>query len=727
MSPHRPVRFPPPALAVLASLVPAVLLSACASKGKSPSDADAGADVGGGGTVSADAGPVYPVPSPDGPLITRVVPDRSALAGGETIHLSGRRLAPLKALRLGGQEIATTNVSDTGLDFVAPAARAGGAVPLEVEAAEGTAAYRGFRYYGIAGSALRLVEVPFAADAAAEAGRQVFALRTATAARIAVLGAGTVTLMEPGAGGHLTQKGASDIPPDVGAACVGDFDGDGIDDLFLADATGTAGVYRQDGTGLALPSPLAGMAAKHAICADFTGDSHPDVLVVLQPAEGLGALQLLVGDGRGGLSPAAGGHTLGNGSVVGLAAADFDGDGHRDALVGLVGGPPRLFVGDGGGGFADALPGSTPQGLAGQIPLSADFDGDGLPDVFLLGPTGAGLWLNDGAGHLVDRSSLDVGVPGLGGAVLSTLDLDLDHAPDVMAVGAERILLLRNDGGGRLFDYSSSVVTRPGASPVVSAAAADLDGDGDTDLVGLRAGAVSPVVFRNWSPAVYADADADGLPDELDNCPQAPNPDQSNRDAVHFGCATPEACAAATGCTLATNPATNRALLACPAQALNPTDAAAYCARLGGRLYFPQSAEEQALVIALGPGEFWLDLSDVAAEGTFVSADGRAPNFASWGPSQPDNAGGAENCVELITTDPAAPYWNDLPCDLARGVICEDSLAEPSPDAADACDNCPDVSNPDQADRDADGLGDACDPCPDYADPTGACPPPVMP
>jgi N-acetylneuraminic acid mutarotase len=37
----------------------------------------------------------------------------------------------------------------------------------------------------------------------------------------------------------------------------------------------------------------------------------------------------------------------------------------------------------------------------------------------------------------------------------------------------------------------------------------------------------------------------------------------------------------------------------------------------------------------------------------------------------------------------------------------------------DTCDNCPMVSNPDQADADHDGLGDACDPCPN--DPLNAC------
>jgi hypothetical protein len=327
---------------------------------------------------------------------------------------------------------------------------------------------------------------------------------------------------------------------------------------------------------------------------------------------------------------------------------------------------------------------------------------------------------------LVDRSALNVGVLGLTGATLSTLDADLDGAPDVLAVGAEGARLLRNDGQGRLFDYTSSLVVRPGAGPLTRLVALDLDGDDDTDLVGLRAGASAPVVLRNWAPQPFSDRDADGLPDALDNCPEVANPDQRNRDAVHFHCETPEVCMSRTGCALAVDPAANRALLSCPAEALTPADAAAFCTRLGGRLWMPLTPEEQGVVAALGPGHLWLDLSDAAAEGTFVSADGRPAPFVTWGPGQPDNAGGTEHCVELITDDPAAPFWNDLPCDLPRGVACEDTVAVMPADPPDACDNCPDVHNPDQADRDGDTVGDACDPCPDDPDPAAMCPP-VMP
>lgn len=155
---------------------------------------------------------------------------------------------------------------------------------------------------------------------------------------------------------------------------------------------------------------------------------------------------------------------------------------------------------------------------------------------------------------------------------------------------------------------------------------------------------------------------------------------------------------AATGCALLEDLPANRAWLLCPAQALSSTDAADFCGRLGGQLWSPRSAEEQLRVAALGPGQFWLDLSDAAAEGTFVTSAGRMPPFSAWGEGQPDNAGAGEHCVELITNDPAAPVWNDLPCEVPIGVVCEDQAHED------------------------DGLGDACDPCPDDADPLAACP-----
>ncbi len=58
-----------------------------------------------------------------------------------------------------------------------------------------------------------------------------------------------------------------------------------------------------------------------------------------------------------------------------------------------------------------------------------------------------------------------------------------------------------------------------------------------------------------------------------------------------------------------------------------------------------------------------------------------------------------------------------------RGDVCDNCPGDWNPlqadadgdDSGDACDNCPVSSNPDQQDQDADGFGDACDNCPTYS------------
>ncbi len=103
------------------------------------------------------------------------------------------------------------------------------------------------------------------------------------------------------------------------------------------------------------------------------------------------------------------------------------------------------------------------------------------------------------------------------------------------------------------------------------------------------------------------------------------------------------------------------------------------CAAFGSDLVAFDDGDEQAAVIGFGGppsngvGGWFIGLSDVASESVFVWIDGSAPTFTPWGPGEPNDAAGNEDCAELgIGTG----VWNDVPCTDVRAYICEGA---PSP------------------------------------------------
>ena len=683
--------------------------SAATQAGDAIDSTAGGADPDGGRVAPGDGAAA---PGPAAPAIDAVDPPTVSFRTGGVLHLSGRNLAPALSVRIGGRDAVIVEARADTLTVKAPPVAVGGAAPIHVTTAAGEADFAGFRYAGIAPTALRLVEVPEAIPGGPA--ERVLRLRSPEGDRVLVVRPGALEVLSGAVDGGVDVALASDeLPSGIAAWCAADFDGDGDDDVFLATPDGTAGIRVFDGARLQPAVAALPLAVVAAACADLDGDSIPDVLVVLSGEAGL-ALRLLPGDGTGGVQAAAGALPLG-GPIVSVATGDVDGDGVADALLGRGAASPRLLLGDGHGGFVDAPVGSTPTGGSGAAVALGDLSGDGRTDALLVGPDGAaGLWVNDGAGHLVDHSSFAVA----GIAVLATqvelADVDADGALDALIVGAGGARLLRNDGGGRLFDYSHAVLARPG-EPLGEIALADIDGDGDLDAVARRGAHGALLLLRSWDPLPFVDPDLDGLPSELDGCPEAFDPDQSNRDAWHFGCSDAAHCAADTGCSLALRDGA-AAYLLCPDAKATPADARAFCAARGARVLFLNELAEQVWLAGQGAGRYWLDLSDAGAEGTFLSAAGAAPPYLAWGDGQPDDAGDGEDCVVLDATT-GTPFWSDLPCDATAGVVCEDEVVEPFPDPPDACDVCPGVHDPTQADQDHDGIGDACDVCPSVPDP----------
>lgn len=297
------------------------------------------------------------------------------------------------------------------------------------------------------------------------------------------------------------------------AVVSGDFDRDGRLDLAvsLAGSPGSvvillgerAGGFRRGASYPVQDWPL-GLAT-----ADLNGDGMLDLIAASSAnARPQVPSQVLLGKGDGTFQPPRD-IDMGSGApAVAVAVADFDGDRRPDLAFALDSGSLALRSGRGDGTFAPAKPlpaGERPTGFA-----TADLNGDKRPDLAMIDAKGLTVLLNQGDG-LWGR----VHFPAAGARALSVADWDGDGALDLaIATGGlyekpSELLILLNSGDG---SFPSKMSFRL-PQRVWALAAADLDGDGRTDLVvslggddpapGMSSGDLA--VFRNLGHGLFAE------------------------------------------------------------------------------------------------------------------------------------------------------------------------------------------------------------------------------
>lgn len=304
-----------------------------------------------------------------------------------------------------------------------------------------------------------------------------------------------------------------------------------------ADVTDGVAILQNDGSGqftdvsLTLPSPGSGMSyGAPVITADFDGDGFGEVLVGLfaspfpywnfvemrrledtgngtmvdlgpatAPGERISArawavdtnadghldivsvLGLWTNDGSYLFSQ----HPTSFGGYLAIDAGDVDGDGDLEYLAALNGGTQSLAIIDHTGPhtFAVSVIYSNVSSITTHVPSFADIDDDGDLDLMVdvsLGGSQMQLWLNSGgaftAGPTVPFNTN--GLAGTGRGNCLAADVDGDGRTDLVYSYDERVLVRRRSSAGLTYEDPVAFSTSRKTKFV------DIDQDGDPDLLG---------------------------------------------------------------------------------------------------------------------------------------------------------------------------------------------------------------------------------------------------
>jgi Tfp pilus assembly protein PilF len=290
------------------------------------------------------------------------------------------------------------------------------------------------------------------------------------------------------------------------SASLADYDNDGDLDLFLTRLGGGA-LFANTGGGVFKDVTAAAAIKLSGFClgaswADVDHDGDLDLYVSRLPDPGsdrVKGARLLLNRGDGSFQddterlqlagPASG--------SVGAVFSDLDLDRDIDVVLSVPGGQDALLDNRRDRGFEDRGTGAGLAGSGGGRGVSVgDIDGDGRPDLVAAHPAAGALraFLNGESGRFTSRD-IDTGS---GGSLYGTalFDADNDGDLDLFATGSAH-RLYRNDGSGSFQRFSveaglSDLEIRDGRAVAV----ADLDADGDLDIVVTRNGG-RPVLLRN--------------------------------------------------------------------------------------------------------------------------------------------------------------------------------------------------------------------------------------
>ena len=301
-----------------------------------------------------------------------------------------------------------------------------------------------------------------------------------------------------------SQSPAAGVEPS--SVAVGDFNGDGIPDLAVANAAllasdpnnspnGTISIFlgKGDGTFLeAANSPITvGQYTVFVTASDVNGDGNLDLIVANLYSQDI---DILLGAGDGTFTQAAGSPFKAGFNVdpYSVAIADFNHDGIPDLAVagmsGMVGTGYGLniFLGNGDGTFqAPTLASTTPNYTFLTSVAVGDFNGDGIPDLVVprIEDNQVTILLGNGDGTFYEAPFSPM-TCGNGPVAVVVGDFNQDGVQDLAILddGGGNVRIFLGLGNGSFNEASGSPITGADFSADWNLAEGDFNADGKTDL-----------------------------------------------------------------------------------------------------------------------------------------------------------------------------------------------------------------------------------------------------
>jgi len=312
-----------------------------------------------------------------------------------------------------------------------------------------------------------------------------------------------------------------------------DIDGDGdLDILTATTIDDTLSWYEnQNGHGDFGPRRIVSSGVEdeprgvHA--ADLDGDGDVDVLCAASSGDTVSWYENT--DGLGTFGPSREITTTADGASA-VRAADIDGDGDMDVISSsFEDGTVEWYENtDALGNFGPPRAIWTDAYSAHGV-FVADLDGDGDPDVVsaAYGRSQVAWHTNlDGAGNFGAPRLVSTATVGPAGVFAA--DMDGDGDTDILSAFYDSGVVGWFENVDGLGSFGQLQTLTNTALYAVAVVAADLDGDGDTDAASASSGGDSIRWYENLSSA-------DTIGDACDNCPDVGNPDQVDVDGDGFG------------------------------------------------------------------------------------------------------------------------------------------------------------------------------------------------